>query len=153
MNHSLAGLKSVSSPIALAAALLALITAEAAPIIPVPEKIVAAVPDRQDAQVPDRVQLSGWIGQRIQANEANRLVKLDAARLLEGYRKRPGRQSWDGEHVGKWLHAATLAWVNTGDPALREKLDYTAPELTKCQLDDGYLGPYLEKDRWTEWDV
>ena len=69
--------------------------------------------------MPDRVHLTGWIGTRIEANEANRLAKLDPARLLEGYRKRPGRQSWDGEHVGKWLHAATLAWVNTGDPALR----------------------------------
>src|ERR1017187_1433036 len=153
MNHSLAGLKSVSSPIALAAALLALITAEAAPIIPVPERIADAVPDRQDAQVPDRVQLGGWIGQRIQANEANRLVKLDAARLLEGFRKRPGRQSWDGEHVGKWLHAATLAWVSTGDPALREKLDYVAAELVKCQLADGYLGTYVESNRWKSWDV
>jgi DUF1680 family protein len=74
-------------------------------------------------------------------------------RLLEGYRHRPGRQSWDGEHVGKWLHAATLAWVNTGDPALRAKLDYTVAELSKCQLADGYLGTYLDKDRWTEWDV
>ena len=80
-------------------------------------------------------------------------MKLDPARLLEGYRKRPGRQSWDGEHVGKWLHAATLAWVNTGDPALRQKLDYVAAELVKCQLDDGYLGTYLDKNRWTEWDV
>jgi uncharacterized protein len=153
MNHSLAGLKSVSSPIALAASFLALVTAGAAPIGPVPERIAAAVPDRQDAQVPDRVQLAGWIGQRIQANEANRLVKLDAARLLEGFRKRPGRQSWDGEHVGKWLHAATLAWVNTGDPALREKLDYVAAELVKCQLADGYLGTYVESNRWKSWDV
>ncbi|HVV72851.1 MAG TPA: beta-L-arabinofuranosidase domain-containing protein, partial [Verrucomicrobiae bacterium] len=60
---------------------------------------------------------------------------------------------WDGEHVGKWLHAATLAWVYTGDPALKEKLDYIASELIKCQLPDGYLGTYLDKDRWTEWDV
>jgi DUF1680 family protein len=90
---------------------------------------------------------------RIDANEHNRLVQLDTGRLLEGYRKRPGRQAWDGEHVGKWLHAATLAWVYTGDAALREKLDYTARELCKCQLEDGYLGTYLEKDRWTEWDV
>jgi len=78
---------------------------------------------------------------------------LDVDRLLEGYRKRPGRQSWDGEHVGKWLHAATLAWVNTGDPLLRQKLDVVAAELVKCQLPDGYLGTYLDKDRWTEWDV
>ena len=119
----------------------------------VPDKVPCAVADKQDFQTPDALHLTGWIGSRIAANEGNRLVKLDPSRLLEGYRKRPGRQSWDGEHVGKWLHAATLAWVNTGDPALREKLDYTAAELVKCQLDDGYLGTYMEKDRWTEWDV
>ena len=28
-----------------------------------------------------------------------------------------------------------------------------AAELVKCQMDDGYLGTYLTKDRWTEWDV
>ena len=26
-------------------------------------------------------------------------------------------------------------------------------ELARCQLDDGYLGTYLPKDRWTSWDV
>jgi len=119
----------------------------------VPEKIPCAVADRQEFQHPDRVQLTGWVGSRVTGNEQNRLVKIDTARLLEGYRKRPGRQSWDGEHVGKWLHAATLAWVNTGDAALREKLEFTVTELMKCQLEDGYLGTYLDKDRWGEWDV
>src|SRR5207247_6130765 len=119
----------------------------------VPEKVVRAISDRQDAQTPNHVHLTGWLGQRIAVNESNRLVKLDPNRLLEGYRKRPGRQSWDGEHVGKWLHAATLAWVNTGDPALREKLDYIAAELVKCQMEDGYLGTYVEKNRWKSWDV
>lgn len=128
-------------------------TALATPITPVPDKIPCAVADRQDFQIPDRVQLAGWVGSRIAANESNRLVKMDPARLLEGYRKRPGRQAWDGEHVGKWLHAATLAWVNTGDPVLRPKLDETVAELCKCQLADGYLGTYLEQDRWIEWDV
>ena len=124
-----------------------------AAIMPVPDKISCAVADRQAFTQPDQVHLNGWLGSRVMANEANRLVKIDVDRLLEGYRKRPGRQSWDGEHVGKWLHAATLAWVNTGDPALRQKLDYAVAELTKCQLEDGYLGTYLEKDRWTAWDV
>jgi DUF1680 family protein len=119
----------------------------------VPEKVPPAIPDKQDFQTPDCVHLSGWIGTRIEANEGNRLAKMDVDRLLEGYRKRPGRQSWDGEHVGKWLHAATLAWANTGDPALRKRLDYIAAELIKCQLPDGYLGTYAPKDRWTQWDV
>jgi len=122
-------------------------------ITPLPDKVACVVADRQDFQIPDRVQLTGWLGTRIAANEGNRLALVDTDRLLEGYRKRPGRQTWDGEHVGKWLHAATLAWVNSGDPALRAKLDETAAELCKCQLEDGYLGTYLEKDRWTRWDV
>ena len=149
----LAGLKLLAGGVALAAPVLAALTLQAAEISLVPEVAAPVIADRQDFQVPDRTHLSGWVGQRIEVNEANRLAKLDAARLLEGYRKRPGRQSWDGEHVGKWLHAATLAWVNTGDPALREKLDYIAAELVKCQLEDGYLGTYVEKDRWTSWDV
>lgn len=119
----------------------------------VPEKITPAVADKQDFIIPDRTRLTGWIGTRIDANEGNRLVKLDPERLLEAYRHRPGRQIWEGEHVGKWLHAATLAWANTGDDALRKKLDYVASELIKCQLPDGYLGTYEEKNRWTEWDV
>lgn len=119
----------------------------------VPEKAPPVVADRQEAQLPDRVQLSGWIGSRIHANDANRLAKLDTDRLLEGYRKRPGRQTWDGEHVGKWLHAATLAWANSGNPELRQKLDHVVAELAKCQLADGYLGTYVEAERWTAWDV
>jgi DUF1680 family protein len=119
----------------------------------VPEKVTCAVADRQASQIPDRVQLSGWIGSRVAVNESNRLVRIDTDRLLEGYRKRPGRQSWDGEHVGKWLHAATLAWVNTGDPALHAKLDATAAALCACQLPDGYLGTYLDAKRWTSWDI
>jgi DUF1680 family protein len=119
----------------------------------VPEKVPPVIADKQDFTTPDRVRLTGWAGTRIDANEANRLAKLDTDRLLEGYRNRPGKQTWDGEHVGKWLHAATLAWANTGDDALRLRLDYTVQELMKCQLPDGYLGTYLEKDRWTEWDV
>jgi DUF1680 family protein len=125
----------------------------AGPITPVLEKVPCAVADRQDFQVPDRVLISGWLGSRIEASMRNRLLILDPARLLEGYKKRPGREGSDGEFVGKWLHAATLAWVNTQDPVLREKLDLVAHELCQCQLPDGYLGTYLEKDRWTAWDV
>ena len=138
-------------PIFMLTAAMLCLQAEALPVVP--EKVPPTIADRQNFQPPDCVRLAGWIGSRIEANEGNRLAKLDVDRLLEGYRKRPGRQTWDGEHVGKWLHAATLAWANTGDPALRKKLDYVAAELPKCQLPDGYLGTYEEKDRWTQWDV
>jgi hypothetical protein len=47
---------------------------------------------------------------------------------------------WDGEHIGKCIHAATLAWAYTGNTELRTKLDHAVAELLKCQLEDGYLG-------------
>jgi len=143
--------------IILCVAAMTLAAAHAAETLPVPEKIACAVADKQDFQTPDHLHLTGWLGSRIDINEKSRLAKNDVERLLSGFRKRPGVQSYDGEHVGKWLHAATLAWVNTGDPELRKKLDYTATELVKCQLDDGYLGTYSLDGkpwaRWTEWDV
>ena len=129
------------------------ITSFAGSVKTLPEKVSCAIADKQEFQIPDCLQLTGWLGSRTDANEKNRLVKIDPERLLEGYRKRPGRQTWDGEYVGKWLHAATLAWVNTGDPELRKKLGYTVTELVNCQLGDGYLGTYTNDKRWTEWDV
>ena len=78
--------------------------------------------------------------------------------MLAGYRKRPGNHPWIGEHVGKWLHAATLAWAYTGDAALRAKLDRVAADLIACQEPDGYLGTYLPEKRFgryegADWDV
>ena len=87
-------------------------TLVSATIIPITKNVAGEVADRQAFNQPDRLRLAGWLGLRIDASESNRLVKLDVNRLLEGYRKRPGRQTWDGEHVGKWLHAATLPPCN-----------------------------------------
>lgn len=147
-----------TSPVVLARALVVACVGTAAnsPLMlasKLPTPPPAAIADRQDFQPPDRVELAGWIGTRVTGNEVNRLLRIDTDRLLEGYRRRPGRQSWDGEHVGKWLHAATLAWANRGNAALRQKLDRTVIELSKCQLEDGYLGTYLPEQRWTAWDV
>ncbi|MGO9470668.1 MAG: glycoside hydrolase family 127 protein, partial [Isosphaeraceae bacterium] len=74
------------------------------------------------------------------------------------YRKRPGSHPWIGEHVGKWLHAATLAWAYTGDPHLKAKLDRVAADLIACQEPDGYLGTYVPEQRFglyqgADWDV
>ena len=132
---------------------LAAATCIAGDVSLVPDKVPCAVADRQDAQIPDRAHLTGMIGTRIDNNVVHRLLAVDTDGLLAGFRHRPGAQAWCGEHVGKWLHAATLAWVYSGNAELRAKLDHVASELVKCQLDDGYLGTYLPKDYWTSWDV
>ncbi len=130
----------------------------AAAIEPLPFKVPARVPDVAEMLSPSAVHIEGWLGARVAANEANRLLVVDTEPLLAGYHKKPGSHPWIGEHVGKWLHAATLAWANTGDPALREKLDRVAAELIATQEPDGYLGTYVPEQRFSlingaDWDV
>jgi len=107
---------------------------------------------------PSSVHLDGWLGHRVEINAKNRLLTVDTELLLAGFQKKPGTHPWIGEHVGKWLHAATLAWAYTGDPALRAKLDRVAAELIRVQEPDGYLGTYLPNQRFglyngADWDV
>jgi len=102
-------------------------------VTPMPEKVTCATSDKQDFQQPYCLQLTRWLGSLIYANEKNRMVKIDTDRMLQTYRNRPGG-SYNGEHIGKWLHAATMAWVNTCDAELRKKLDFTATELIKSLL-------------------
>ena len=64
---------------------------------------------------PKAVELGRLLGHRFKMSERNRLLTISEETLLSGFRKRPGIQAWIGEHVGKWLHAAVLTWVNTGN--------------------------------------
>jgi DUF1680 family protein len=133
-------------------------SAPSASIEPVPYAVPARLTDAAQVLSPARIQLGGWLGARIAANEQNRLLTVDTEPLLAGYRKRPGSHPWIGEHVGKWLHAATLAWANTDDQALRAKLDRVAADLISCQEGDGYLGTYAPEKRFglyegADWDV
>ncbi|OJW14700.1 MAG: hypothetical protein BGO49_17080 [Planctomycetales bacterium 71-10] len=130
----------------------------AATIEPIPYTTPDRLPDAAHLLSPSRIQLGGWLGNRVALNEKARLLNVDVEPLLAGYRKKPGSHPWIGEHIGKWLHAATLAWANTGDPALKAKLDAVVAELTACQEPDGYLGTYVPEERFglfrgADWDV
>ena len=125
----------------------------------VPLKVVAGQ-DVYRAAEPGQVTMSGFLGERMRVNREGRLKKhITEEQLLVGFRKRPGSHPWIGEHVGKWLHAATLAWENAPtDQSLGEKIKRIAKGLIACQMDDGYLGTYAKKDRWSlgrghDWDV
>jgi len=94
----------------------------------------------------------GWIHERMQINVEKRLLQLDLDMILNPFVNRPGVQWWDGEHVGKYLHAATYAWRFTGDENLKERMDYAVKMLIGSQLPNGYLGTYEEKDQFGQGD-
>ncbi|HEY5553080.1 MAG TPA: beta-L-arabinofuranosidase domain-containing protein, partial [Opitutaceae bacterium] len=127
-------------------------------MLPVPFEVAPAAPEAMSPVPPAAVRIDGWLGARIDVNERARLLAVDTGPLLAGYRKKPGEHPWIGEHIGKWLHAATLAWAYTGDEALRRKLDTVAAELIGTQEPDGYLGTYVPEKRFglhagADWDV
>ncbi len=125
---------------------------------PRPWKVAARLPDVVETASPSAVKLEGFLGLRAAHNAQNRLLLVSEEPLLAGFRKRPGSHPWIGEHVGKWLHASTLAWSYTGDDALKAKLDRVVTELVRCQEADGYLGTYVPEQRFglfpgADWDV
>ncbi|MGE5647661.1 MAG: glycoside hydrolase family 127 protein [Acidobacteriota bacterium] len=96
--------------------------------------------------------IEGPIGDRLRVNAEKRLLEgVDVDALLQGYRKRPGQQTWIGEHIGKFIDAGTTAWAYTGDDRLKQKVDAAVKALLATQLPDGYLGTYLEADRFIDY--
>jgi DUF1680 family protein len=87
-----------------------------------------------------------------QQTDRRYLLALDADRLLAPYRReaglplpKPPYGNWessglDGHMGGHYLSALSLMWAATGDPEVRERLDYFVLELKKAQAQDGYLG-------------
>jgi DUF1680 family protein len=102
--------------------------------------------------------LGGLLGNRFALSASARLLNVDEEELLAGYRHKPGKHPWIGEHVGKWLHAASLSSANLRDARLRAKLDRVATGLIAAQEPDGYLGTYVPEKRFgqypdADWDV
>jgi uncharacterized protein len=97
--------------------------------------------------------VGGFLGYRMQMNLEKRLLQIDSATLLSGFRKRPGTQTWIGEHMGKFLFSASKTYAYSHDPRIKHLMDDMVRKYIACQMPDGYLGTYLYKDRWTAWDV
>ena len=136
--------------------LLAPIFLACAVSMPLPRAHSAPAPlsDAFQLAEPSQVRMSGYLGARVASSEHARLLKVDEDDLLDAFERRDvEHHAWQGEHVGKFLHAATLAWNYSGDAALKAKLDRVVARLLQTQGADGYLGTYAAPQRWTSWDV
>jgi hypothetical protein len=110
-------------------------------------------PDKLAPIVPGQVKLTGWLGQRVEANWKNRLLTVNLEERLKPFRSPTEKDGWSGEHIGKWLHASALMWSYSGDDALRKRMDEAVASLAASQAPDGYLGTYGPQWHWGGWDV
>jgi uncharacterized protein len=110
----------------------------------------------QDVYIPspyENQKIGGILGLRMEINLEKRLLEIDQETMLSGFRSRPGKQDWIGEHVGKYLETACNTWQYSHNPDLKKQMDYILQALLGSQLADGYLGTYTPDKYWTSWDV
>ena len=85
----------------------------------------------------------GLMGERADAWRNVRLWHMaESGYLIDGFEDRPGVHPWQGEHLGKWLHAATLSYLVTRDEKLKTEMESLVERLLAAQDPDGYLGTY-----------
>lgn len=123
----------------------------------------AAATDRLafDSLPQARFEFTGPVGERIQANLENWLLRAPQANpgMLEMFRVRdrkpePQLVPWAGEFVGKYLISAVQALRMSDDPRLRQQVSNVVAELIATQADDGYLGPFPKSIRLLKnWDL
>jgi uncharacterized protein len=108
-----------------------------------------------------RFAFAGPIGDRINANVDEWLLRAPLANpgMLEMFRVRdrsptPQLVPWAGEFVGKYLLSAIQALRMSDNPRLRAEVESVIKELISTQAEDGYLGPFPQKDRLRgNWDL
>ncbi len=94
-------------------------------------------------------QIGGVLGERLGLWRTHRLWRVGRDPfLLDGFKSPPGKHPWQGEHVGKWMHAATLAYAATGDERIGRILRETVNHLVTAQHANGYLGTYAPQSRF-----
>lgn len=113
-----------------------------------------AIADGLQAFPLDRIRLQDGPFLDAQNTDLHYLLELDPERLLAPFRREaglpvpvPSYGNWessglDGHMGGHYLSALALMWASTGDPLVKERLDYFIAELKRCQdqLGTGYLG-------------
>lgn len=116
-------------------------------------KVADKVADKWTPAPYESQTIKGLLGNRMEVNLRQRLLRIEEDALLAGFIKRPGSHPWIGEHIGKYLDAATNTERFTKDAALKHQMTRMVLELMKAQQPDGYLGTYTDDQRWTSWDV
>ena len=102
---------------------------------------------------PGNIKMAGYLGEKIDLCIRNRIAAQDEDDLVEPFRHRTETRLWQSEFWGKWFLSAADAWLYTGDPVLKQKLDNAVAGLLDTQSNDGYIGNYAPEARLQHWDI
>lgn len=98
-------------------------------------------------------QLSGFVGNKLDASYQNRIMAQDVERLVAPFRNRTETSCWQSEFWGKWFTSAMLAYHYRPEPQLKKMLDKAVEGLMATQSADGYIGNYADDHHLAAWDI
>lgn len=101
------------------------------------------------------VQINGWLGEKLNLSQVNRVMSQDLELILRPYRERFEENAghWRCEYWGKWVTSAVLGCSYQPDEAHFAVLDRAVKGLLATQTLDGYIGTYKDSKHLGIWDV
>ena len=104
---------------------------------------------------PGAVQISGFLGQKIDSCLSRRVMAQDLQKLIAPFRDRQEKDGggWRCEYWGKWFASAALAYAYRPTESYRAVLERGLRELIATQTPDGYIGTYDAQHHLGIWDV
>jgi DUF1680 family protein len=99
------------------------------------------------------VKINGFVGQKLDASYANRILKQDVNRLVAPFNNRTETSCWQSEFWGKWFTSAVLAYRYRPETELKKMLDQAVDGLIASQTPDGYIGNYADDKHLISWDI
>ncbi len=104
---------------------------------------------------PGTVQVSGWLGRKLEVSLHHHVMVQDLARIIKPFRDRTEENSghWRCEYWGKWFTSAALGYAYQPTDAHRKVLDRGIEALVATQTPDGYIGTYKPECHLGIWDV
>lgn len=109
----------------------------------------------QKVQTPDvrKVELSGYMGKRIDDCITHRVKTEDVKQLIEPFKYRNEYSRWQTEFWGKWILGAISSYRYSQDPELLEIIRGAVDGLLETQTEDGYIGNYAPDAQLAHWDI
>ena len=109
--------------------------------------------DVLQAWIPSNIQISGYLGEKIDLCINQRIKKEDVQQLINAFKTRTETHLWQTEFWGKWILSAIAAYAYNHDPEILKLIQQAASGLIATQTPDGYIGNYTPEAQLQQWDI
>lgn len=116
-----------------------------------PVALPHAVPDQFTPVELGQVKLTGLLGRHVES-VPRRLLNGQREAYLAVFEHPVDTNSWQAEHMGKWLESACNYMTYSHDASLRRLVDETVARLIQLQQPDGWLGSYAPEYRFQNYN-